>query len=315
MIAFVLRRLVWSLAAIVLVVSATFAMVVAIPADPARARVGAHADAETLGRARAHYCLDRSLPEQYGCYVGRLAHGDLGESYRTRRPVADILWARAWPTVQLALAALVLQLAIGLPLGAWSAVRRGRWPDRVGGVITLVGASVPTFVLDTLAVYVLAFGAGWFPVAGYGEGLAGRLHHLLLPALTLACAGIATYVRVARAELIEQLAADHVRTARAKGVAEMSVVFRHAGRNAVAPLVAVAGVDLGVLFGGAVVTETVFAWPGLGRETLLAVLDLDLPLILGVTLLAAVAVVIVNLVADLVVTRLDPRTDPRFDGS
>jgi peptide/nickel transport system permease protein len=311
----VVRRLAWSLAAIVLVVSATFAMVVAIPADPARALVGAHADAGTLARARAHYCLDRSLPEQYGCYVGRLAHGDLGESYRTRRPVAEILWARAWPTVQLALAALLLQLAIGLPLGAWSAVRRGRWPDRVGGVVTLVAASVPAFVLGTLAVYVLAFVAGWFPVAGYGESFAGRLHHLMLPAMTLACAGIATYARLGRAELIEQLAADHVRTARAKGVSETSIVLRHAGRNAAAPLVAVAGVDLGVLLGGAVVTETVFAWPGLGRETLHAVHDLDLPLILGVTLLAAVAVVIVNLVADLLVMRIDPRTDPRFDGS
>jgi peptide/nickel transport system permease protein len=301
------RRLAWSAAVLGFVVTLTFIMVTAIPADPARALVGAHADADTLARARAHYCLDRSTLDRFGCFVGDVATGDLGESFRLRRPVADVIAERAWPTAQLALAALALQLALGIPLGVWSATRRGRWPDRLGSALTLLGASTPTFLVGTLAVYLLAFLAGWFPIAGYGDGMLDRLHHLVLPAMTLATGGVAAYARLTRAEVHEQLQTDHVRTARAKGLPEALVVRRHALRPAWPALLTVAGLDLGLLLGGAVVTEAIFAWPGLGRELLLAVLALDLPLILGATLVCAAAIVAVDLAVDVALGRLDPR--------
>lgn len=307
MIGFLVRRLAWSAVVVWFVVSAAFAMVMAIPADPARTLMGPHADAETLERVRAHYCLDGGIAEQYGCFVGNIARGDLGKSLRTGRPVADVIASRAWPTVQLALAAIALQLVIAVPLGVWAAVRRNRWPDAATGVIALVGQSAPTFFVATLLVYGLAFVGGWFPIAGYGDGGWDRLHHLVLPATTLATVGVAYYARVLRAEMIEQLGADYVRTARAKGVPERRVIARHALRNALGPLVTLVGLDLGMLLGGAVVTETVFAWPGLGREVLQAILDLDIPLILGVTLVAAIAIVIVNLLVDLAYAWLDPR--------
>jgi peptide/nickel transport system permease protein len=303
----IVRRLAWSLVVVWFVVTAAFAMVALIPADPAKAMLGPHATPEAIERARAHYCLDRGVLGQYGCFISRLAHGDLGESYRSKRPVGELIADRIGPTVQLALATIVLQLLVGIPLGIVAAARRGRWPDRAASVVSLLGQSLPTFFVGTLLVYVLAYGLGWFPIGGYGSGVLDRLHHLVLPALTLATLGIAYYARLVRSELGEQLHEDYVRTARAKGVSERDVIVRHALRNALGPLVALIGIDLGVLLGGAVVTEYIFAWPGLGREVLQAILEVDLPLILGVVLVSAVAIAIANLLADLVHLWIDPR--------
>ena len=307
MIGFLLRRLAWSVVVVWFVVSATFAMVMAIPADPARALLGPHATEETLARVRAHYCLDGGFVEQYGCFVARVARGDLGESFRTKRRVADVIASRIWPTTQLALAAIALQLLIALPLGIWAAVRRNRWPDTATGVVTLIGQSAPTFFIATLLVYAVSYRLGWFPIAGYGSGFWDRLHHLVLPAFTLAAVGVAYYARVTRSEMIEILGQDYIRTARAKGVRERDVVLRHGLRNALGPVITLVGLDLGILMGGAVVTETVFAWPGLGREVLGAIFEVDIPLILGVTLVTAVAIVIANLLVDLVYAWIDPR--------
>jgi peptide/nickel transport system permease protein len=308
-IGYLVRRLAWSALAIWFVVTATFLMVMAIPADPARALLGPHATEETAARVRDHYCLDEDLPTQYACFVGRIARGDLGESFRTRRRVSEVIWVRLWPTAQLTLAAIVLQLLIALPLGVWAGARRGRWPDTATGVLTLLGQSAPTFLIATVLVYLLGFQAGWFPIAGYGGGGLDRLYHLVLPAFTLAAVGVAYYARVVRAEMIEALRQDYVRTARAKGLPERAVVLRHGFRNALGPVVTLVGLDLGVLMGGAVVTETVFAWPGLGREVLQAILEVDIPLILGVTLVSAIAIVVANLIVDLVQAWLDPRVN------
>jgi peptide/nickel transport system permease protein len=303
----VLRRLAWSLVVAWFVVTAAFALVALIPADPAKAMLGPHATPETIERVRAHYCLDRGIVGQYGCFVSRVAHGDLGESYRSKRPVGELIRDRLGPTVQLALATIVLQLLVGVPLGILAAARRGRWPDRAVGVVALLGQSLPTFFVGTLLVYVLAYGFGWFPIGGYGSGVFDRLHHLVLPALTLATLGIAYYARLVRAELVDTLGEDYVRTARAKGLVERDVIVRHALRNAVGPLVALIGIDLGVLLGGAVVTEYIFAWPGLGREVVQAILEVDLPLVLGVVLVSALAIAVANLLADLVHLWIDPR--------
>ena len=307
----VVRRIGWAIVVVWFVLTATFAMTTAIPADPARTMLGPHATAESLARVRAHYCLDRGVVAQYGCWVDRIAHGDLGVSYRTQRQVTAIIGDRIWPTVQLALAAIVLSLAVGVPLGVLAAVRKHRWPDRAATLVGLVGQSAPTFFIGTVLLYVLSYRFGWFPIAGYGHGGLDRLHHLVLPAMTLAAAGVAYYARVVRSELIDVLGEDHIRTARAKGLPERTVVLRHALRTALGPLVSLIGLDLGVLLGGAVVTEYIFSWPGLGRELLQAILEVDMPLILGVVLVSAIAIALANLAVDLVQRWLDPRLRDR----
>ena len=306
-----LRRLGWTVLVVWFVVTATFAMTLAIPADPVKALLGPHATPEAVERVRAYYCLDRSWLGEYGCYVGRIAHGDLGESFRSKRPVAAIIGEKIWPTAQLALAAILLQLIVGVPLGVIAAVRRGRWPDRVASWLAMLGQSAPTFFVGTLLLYLFAYRFGWFPIGGYGEGLFGRLAHLVLPAATLATVGVAYYSRVVRTEMIDALAEDYVRTARTKGVPERRVVVHHALRNALGPLVTLIGLDLGLLLGGAVVTEYIFAWPGLGREVLQAIMEVDLPLILGVVLVSAIAIAVANLLVDLVYLWLDPRLRDR----
>jgi ABC-type dipeptide/oligopeptide/nickel transport system permease component len=307
MIGKVARRIAWMIVVVWFAITATFVMTTAIPANPARALLGPHSTPEAIHRVEVHYCLDRGIVGRYACYVGHIVRGDLGESYRSKRPVATIIAERIWPTVQLALAAILLQLIIGVPLGVLAAIRRNRWQDLGANVVSLLGQSAPTFVVGTLAMYVLAYRFGWFPIGGYGDGLWSRLHHLVLPAFTLAAVGIAYYARVVRSEMIDVLGEDFIRTARAKGVAERDVVVKHALRNALGPLVTLVGLDLGVLLGGAVVTEFIFAWPGLGRELVQATLELDLPLILGVVLVAAIAIAFANLLVDLVYLWLDPR--------
>ncbi len=304
---FVLRRIGWALVVAWFVVTLTFVVTSLIPADPARAILGPRATPETLQRVRAHYCLDRGVVGQYGCFVSRLAHGDLGESYRSKRAVTTVIADRIWPTTQLALATILLQLLVGVPLGVLSAARRGRWIDRASYGLTLLGQSAPTFFIGTLLLYVLAYRFGWFPVAGYGVSGLDRLHHLVLPAATLSTVSVAFYARVVRNELLDVLGEDYIRTARAKGLSEGAILRRHALRNAAGPLVTLVGLDLGILLGGAVVTEYIFAWPGLGREVLQGVLDLDLPLIVGVVLVSALAIALVNLLVDIVHVWLDPR--------
>jgi peptide/nickel transport system permease protein len=311
MIALVLRRIGWAIVVGWFVVTATFAMTTAIPADPMKAMLGPHATPENIARAREHYCLDRGVIAQYGCFVGNVLHGDLGESYRTKRAVTAILGERVWPTAQLALAAILLQLLIGVPLGVIAAVRRGRWPDHAANLVGLVGQSAPTFFVGTLLLYVFAYRFGWFPITGYGEPGLDRLHHLVLPAASLATVGVAYYARVVRSELVDVLGADYVRTARAKGLAEPVVVVRHALRNALGPLVTLVGLDLGLLLAGAFVTEYIFAWPGLGREAVQAILAIDTPVIVGVVMIGALAIAAASLAVDLVYLWLDPRLRDR----
>ncbi len=304
---FVLRRLGWAVLTAWFVVTATFAMLAVIPADPARAILGPHATEETLERVRGRHCLDDGPLEAYGCWLVAVAKGDLGDSYRSGRRVVDILGDRVWPTVQLAIAALALQLAIGVPLGILAAARRRRWQDHATSIATLVAQSAPPFVVGTLLVYVLAYRFGWFPIAGYGTGGLDRLHHLVLPALTTAAFGTAYYARVVRAEMIDALDEDYVRTARAKGVGERGVLLRHALRPSLGPLLTLVGLDLAAMLGGAVIIEPLFAWPGLGREVALAIREVDVPVIVGAVLVAALAVTLVNLVVDLAYAWIDPR--------
>lgn len=307
----ILRRLGWTLVTAWFAVTVTFALLVTIPSDPGKALLGAHATAESIERVNAHYCLDQGFVGQYGCWLGHVASGDLGESFRTKQSVVAIIGERLWPTVQLTLAAIFLQLVIGVPLGIVAATRRGRWQDHGANMLGVVSQSAPAFFVATLLLYVFAYRFGWFPISGYGSGFVDRLHHLVLPATTLALVGIAFYARVTRSELIDVLGEDYIRTARAKGLTERTIVVRHALRHALGPLVMLVGLDLGVLVGGAVVVEVIFGWPGLGREVMQAVFALDLPLILGVVLLSAIAVSLANLLTDIAYLWIDPRLRDR----
>jgi len=307
MIGLIMRRLGWTIVVVWFAVTATFLVTTAIPADPIKALLGPHATAQTIQRVRAHYCLDRGIAVQYGCWIDRVAHGDLGESYRSKRAVTEIIAHRLWPTVQLALAAIVLQLVLGVPLGIVAATRRGRWQDHAAHAVGTLAQSAPPLFVGTVLLYMFAYRWGWFPISGYGSGGWDRIEHLVLPAMTLATVGVAYYARVVRSELIDQLGADYVRTARAKGLPERAVIGRHAMRNVLGPLATLVGLDLGVLLGGAVVAEFIFAWPGLGREVLQAVLELDTPLILGVVMVSAIAIAVVNLLVDLAHLWIDPR--------
>lgn len=307
----IFRRLWGSLLVLWLVVSGTFVLAYAIPADPARAAVGPHADAETVERVRHAMCLDRPFLVQYGCFVGKIVTGDLGTSFRTRRPVRELLLERMGPTAQLAFAVVALNALFGVSLGVLGAVNRRRAADRIMGVVALGGQSAPAFFLGPLFIFVFAYRLGIFPVGGYGEPGLDRFWHLVLPSLTLAAYGIAYYSRVTRAEMLEELERDYVRTARAKGVSERAIVVRHALRNALMPVVTLVGLDLGALLGGAAVTETVFGWPGIGREAVLGVMNLDLPVVLGVVLVSAVAILVANLLSDIACSLLDPRIRAR----
>ncbi len=307
MILFLLRRLGWGALVICFLVSCTFAITVLLPADPVHAILGPHGDAATIMNIRHQLCLDRSRLAQYGCFVGRVAHGDLGQSFRTQRPVADILLEHLWPTLQLTLGALFLQLLIGVPIGILSALKRNRAPDLIGQALTLIGQSIPIFTLGPLLLYFVAYRFDWLPVSGYGASGWDRIRHLILPALTLAMAGAAYYARLLRTELIEVLDEDYVRTARAKGLSQARVVIVHGLRNALMPLLTLVGLDLGVLLGGAVVTEYIFAWPGIGREAVTSILNVDLPVIVGIVLISGVMIVVASLLVDIGYALLDPR--------
>jgi len=304
---FLIRRLAWAVVVLWFVVSATFAIAYLLPADPAAAAVGPHADAATVERVRGEMCLDRSFFEQYGCYVGRMAGGDLGTSMRTGQSVWSLLSQRILPTLELALAAIALQILIGIPLGMLAASRKRRLSDWLASGFATVAQSAPAFFVGPLLMFVLGHQLGWFPVSGRGEGGLDRLWHLFLPALTLALVGMAYYVRLTRAEMLTALESDYIRTARAKGVSQTRVVVVHGGRNAMPPLLTIIGLDLGALMGGAVVVEYVFQWPGLGREAVAAIFAMDLPVVLGVVLLSAIAILLANLLADLGTAVLDPR--------
>ncbi len=311
--AFFLRRLAWCLAVPLFAVTLAFAILHAAPGDPVRVIVGPHANAETLEHARAWHGLDRSLPEQYVRYLGNLVGGDLGQSYRTQRPVADLIWEKGWPTLQLTFAAGLLQLVLGIPLGIAAARRRGRWSDRAILTTSLVIMTTPTFVLGGLLLYVCGFRLGWLPLNGYGEGWGDRLIHLILPTLTVTLTNIAATALLLRGEMKRTLDEAHIDAARAKGVSERSIFWRHALRPSLAPVIAVFSVDFAVQLTSVVVAESIFSWPGIGREALMALLELDIPLVLGVVIMSAVVISIAAFVVDVAVTLIDPRTRPRGD--
>jgi peptide/nickel transport system permease protein len=280
--------------------------------DPAQATLGPRARPEQIAQFRARNGLDRPVLAQYGRFVIGVATGDLGTSWRDGRPVAEVLSTRIPRTLLLMGLATLLELVVGLGIGVLAGLRRGSWLDTTAMGLAFLGVSTPSFFLGVVALQVFAFRLGLFPVGGYGVDAWDHVHHALLPAMVLAALGSATYARLMRSEVVEVLAQDHVRTARAKGLPSSRIVSHHVIRNALPPVVTMIGLSLPTLVGGAVVTETVFGWPGMGRLVMESIYTFDLPMLLGIVLVAAVTVQVGNLGAELVVARLDPRLrEPR----
>lgn len=299
---YLVGRLAWALVIILGTTWITFAIVFLVPGDPARVVAGPRADAETLASIRRELGLDQSLPVQYGRYLWRLVHGDLGRSYATRQPVLQTLARRLPATTTLAAAGLLVAILVGLAGALVTAPFAGTWLDRVALVGSLAMLSAPVFWLGMLSLYYVGFRWRLVPLGG-----AGGLHHLILPALVLGLGTGAYYARLLHTNLQEVLGLDYVRAARARGVGELRLLTVHALRNAALPLLTVIGLDFAALMNGVVLTETVFHWPGLGRLAFEAVLALDVPIIMGTVLLSAGLVVVTNLAVDLLYRVVDPR--------
>lgn len=300
--AYLARRLVQAAFILLGVTLITFVLLYALPADPARMIAGRSATAETVDRIRAELGLDQPLLVQYGRFLGRLGRGDLGRSYAQKVQVTELLSSRITATVWLMLGGIFFELLIGLPAGVLAALRRHSRLDRSVMLGAFLGVSAPQFVVGLLLLYVLAYKWPVFPLGGYGS-----LAHLILPAVTLGIAGGGWYARMMRSAMLDVVHQDYVRTARAKGAGEGRVVVRHALRNALLPVVSMIGLDFGTFMGGVVVVESVFSWPGIGQLAWQAIQIVDIPVIMGVVVLSALAILLGNLLADLVYPLLDPK--------
>jgi peptide/nickel transport system permease protein len=296
------KRVSASLLILVGVTLVTFCLTFLIPADPVRMIAGRSATPQTVESIRHQLGLDRPLPIQYASYLGKLVQGDLGRSFVQKTDVATLIASRLPATLLLMGGAIFFELLIGIPAGVVAATRRGQPLDRSIMVLSFTGVSTPQFVVALLLLYVFAYLLGWFPLNGYGT-----LSHLVLPALTLGIAGGGWYARMMRSSMIEVLRHDYIRTARAKGLSEQGVILVHALRNAVLPVIAMIGLDVGIFMSGAVVVESVYGWPGIGQLAWQAIQRVDIPIIMGVTLVAAIGIVVGNLLADLIAPLIDPR--------
>ncbi|MBB3390737.1 peptide/nickel transport system permease protein [Rhizobium sp. BK275] len=302
----ILRRLVQAALILLGVAAITFVLLYALPADPARMIAGRSATAQTVANIRHELGLDEPLLVQFGTYLANLVHGNLGRSYAQKTEVWTLIVARLPATLMLMLTGILVEVVLGLTLGTIAAVRRGGFVDRLVMMASFVGVSAPQFVVALLLLYVFAVTLGWLPMSGYGT-----FAHVVLPASTLGVLGAGWYARMVRSAMIDVLNQDYVRTARAKGLSSRRIIFRHALPNAILPIIAMIGIDIGQFMGGVVVVEAVYGWPGIGQLAWQAIQQVDIPIIMGVTLTSALAIVIGNLLADLVAPLIDPRIRTR----
>lgn len=302
MFTYFLRRVLFTIPIVLGVVLIVMLSLDLIPGDPVALMLGEFATPESIAATRATLDLDKPLPVRYVNYVGNLLQGDLGRSIKDRRPVAEVIGETLPATLQLAGAAILLTVLLGVPLGVLSAAKPYSFLDNVVRVVSLAGLSMPVFWTGLVFIVLFSVELGWFPVAGRGTW-----RHLVLPSVTLALPSVAILARMTRASLLEVLQEDYVRTARSKGMGERSILYKHALRNALIPVVTALGLQLGQMLGGAVLTETVFSWPGLGRLTVFAIFNRDFVLVQGVVLVLALVYVFVNLLVDLSYGLFDPR--------
>ena len=310
MLNFLFRRLLSTVPVLLVVAVLVFLMLRLTPGDPAAVLAGDAAGTEQIAQIRVTLGLDRSIPEQFAIWFGHMLTGDLGQSYYYKMPVTTLIAQRLEPTLSLALITIVIAVLVAVPLGVMAAWRFGGLLDRTLMGFSVLGFSIPVFVLAYLLIWLFSLKLGWLPVQGYvrlSEGLGPWLHQLILPAVTLSVIYIALIARVTRASVLDTLGEDYIRTARAKGLPEAKVLMRHALANAAVPIVTVIGIGVALLIGGVVVTESVYAIPGLGRLTVDAVLARDFPTIQGVILFFSVVYVMINLLVDLSYVFFDPR--------
>lgn len=299
---YVTRRLLMMLPVVFGISLITFLLAYLLPADPARMFAGPNASVETVNSIRHQLGLDRPFHEQYLRYVWRALQGDFGYSYHFKMPVWDAVLSRVPYSLELIFAGILVELVVGIPIGSLSALRPYSRLDRISTLLALLFVSAPPFWLGLLGLYFLGFKLPIFPLGG-----AGSLHHLILPALCAGAGGAAWYARMMRSSTLDVVHADYVRTARAKGLRERIVVYRHILRNAIMPIVTMTGMDIPWFLGGIVLIEMVFAWPGVGKLAVDAIQNVDIPLISGTVVFAAIVVVISNLATDLTYGLIDPR--------
>lgn len=316
MLRFIIRRLLFAAFVTWIIATVVFILFfIANPGDVALSFAGKNARPEIVDLVRQRLGLDRPKIEQYWSFMNGLLHGDLGTSFVNQQPVREIIFSRLPVTASLTLGAAVIWLAIGIPIGVLAATRPRSLRDRAATIFALAGLSTPTFVLGLLLLYLLFYlptvrGLPLFPGSGYVPITQDPLewaHHLILPWLTVALVSAATYSRITRGSLLEVLGEDYVRTARAKGLPERAVVYKHGLRSALTPIVTILGVDVGALLGGAIITERIFGLPGIGQVAVRSVTIGDQPVIMGTVLFAAVFIVVANIVVDVVYALLDPR--------
>jgi peptide/nickel transport system permease protein len=310
MLGYIARRLLAIIPVMAVVAVTVFLMLRLTTGDPAAIIAGDNATSQDVAAIRASLGLDRPIAQQFVIWIGRILRGDFGESFFFKRPVAALIAERVQPTLALAACTIALAVLLAVPLGVVAAWKRGTWIDRAVMGFSVLGFSVPTFVIGYALIYFFAIELGWLPVQGYQrleDGFGGFIERLVLPSLTLAVIYVALIARISRASVLDVLNADHVRTARAKGLGDLAVLRRHVLRNAAVPIVTIIGLGVALLIGGVVVTESVYAIPGLGRLTVDAVLARDYPTVQAVILLFSTAYVLINLLVDLTYTILDPR--------
>ncbi|MFA6472433.1 MAG: ABC transporter permease, partial [Candidatus Latescibacterota bacterium] len=285
MTSYILRRLFLTIPILWGVATIVFALMFIVPGDPARMLMGQHGDEQTLAQLRHEMGLDRPVYVQYVRYLGKLLKGDLGTSYRQKRPVAEIIRDRFPATARLAISSMLIAIIIGIATGILAARYRNTVWDWLVMIFSLSGISMPVFWLGMMLILLFASWLGWLPVGGYGKN--GDLRHLFLPAISLAAVSIGYIARMMRSSMLEVIGKDYIRTARAKGLSEWAVTLHHALRNALIPVVTIIGINFASLLGGAVATETVFAWPGLGRAVVDAIRMRDLPVVEGCVIFLA----------------------------
>jgi peptide/nickel transport system permease protein len=302
MLRFILKRLSYAILILIGITFITFILTYIIPADPVRMLAGRSATAETVESIRQQLGLDKPLIEQYINYLSNLVQGDLGRSYVQKTEVNVLILSRLPATLLLMVGAIFFELLIGLTVGIASSVKRNTTLDRTLTTISFLGISAPQFVVGLILLYVFSYHFDVFPLGGYGT-----LMHLILPALTLGITGGGWYGRMTRSSMIDVLHLDYIRTAKAKGASSSRVIFVHALRNAILPIIAMIGLDIGIFMSGAVVVESVFGWPGIGQLAWQAIQRLDIPIIVGVTIVSAIFIILGNLIADIANAYADPK--------
>jgi peptide/nickel transport system permease protein len=302
MLRYISTRLLYMVPVLWLVVSVVFLLIHMVPGDPIQQMLGEGASATDIEATRHAYGLDVPVGRQYVNYWKGVLHGDLGRSLRFDQPVTRLVWQRYPETMRLTLASMVVALLISIPAGVRSARRRNRWDDRALSFVSLLGLSFPNFALGPILILFFAIRLGWLPVSG-----SGSMAHLVLPAITMGGALAAILTRMVRTAMLEELSQDYIRTARAKGLSENVVVYKHALRNALVPVLTVVGLQFGALLAGAIVTETIFSWPGIGRLTIQAIGNRDYYLVQGAILMIGLTYVMVNFMTDFFYSLANPR--------